>query len=169
MTGRYDKLVKLILIGDSNVGKTSMVMRFVDDDFRENYILAVGVDFKIKTIIFKNKKIKIQIWDTAGQEKFRSIISSYYKQAHGIVLIFDLSNIKSFENIKNIWLNSIKRNGVDLLPKILIGNKCDIIDDRVYLHLISFLFVCLFVSSDHNRHLLSLKKGSGQTCCSRSG
>lgn len=121
----YDHLFKIVLIGDSGVGKSSILLRYLDDKFSENSIPTIGIDFGIKTISIGAKKIKLQIWDTAGQEKFKSITSSYYRGCDGIILIYDVTNIASFSNI-NTWLEDISNKVSITLPKLLISNKNDL-------------------------------------------
>ena len=125
----YEKLFKILLLGDSSVGKSSLFLSFMDKSWNETFVPTIGVDFKIKTINVNNMNIKYQVWDTAGQERFRTIISSYYKGAHGILLIFDLSDTESFDSLNN-WLIEIERNANKNVIKILIGNKCDLEDKR---------------------------------------
>ena len=103
----YDLLFKLLLIGDSGVGKTCILFRFSDDAFNNTFISTIGIDFKIKTIELRGKKIKLQIWDTAGQERFHPITTSYYRGAMGIMLVYDITNSKSFDNIAK-WLRNIQ-------------------------------------------------------------
>ncbi|XP_042185044.1 ras-related protein Rab-8A isoform X2 [Oncorhynchus tshawytscha] len=107
MAKTYDYLFKLLLIGDSGVGKTCVLFRFSEDAFNSTFISTIGIDFKIRTIELDNKKIKLQIWDTAGQERFRTITTAYYRGAMGIMLVYDITNEKSFENIKN-WIRNIE-------------------------------------------------------------
>ncbi len=96
----FDALYKIVLIGESNTGKTSMLLRFADNIFTENYLCTIGVDFKIRTLKLDNKIIKMQIWDTAGQERFRSISHAYYRNSHGCVAVYDICNRASFESIE---------------------------------------------------------------------
>jgi len=126
----YDYIFKLLLIGDSGVGKSCILLRFADETFTESHISTIGVDFKIKTIDFNGKKIKLQIWDTAGQERFRTITSSYYRGSHGIILVYDITDIQSFKNIEN-WMTEIEKYDNKTAVKILIGNKCDLITQRI--------------------------------------
>jgi Ras-related protein Rab-1A len=125
MNTEYDYLFKLLLIGDSGVGKSSLLLRFADNVFTESHISTIGVDFKIRTIDLNGKTTKLQIWDTAGQERFRTITSSYYRGAHGICLVFDLTNIESFNNIHN-WIQEIDKYSNKTVHKLLVGNKCDL-------------------------------------------
>jgi len=127
---QYDLLFKLLLIGDSGVGKTCILYRFSDDAFNTTFISTIGIDFKIKTIELRGKKIKLQIWDTAGQERFHTITTSYYRGAMGIMLVYDITNAKSFDNIAK-WLRNIDEHASEEVVKMLLGNKCDMTDRRV--------------------------------------
>lgn len=124
MNYEYDYLFKVLIIGDSGVGKSALLLRFTEDTFSDYYISTIGVDFKIRTIEQDGKYIKLQIWDTAGQERFRTITSSYYRGAHGIMIVYDVTDPESFTNIKQ-WLTEISRYGSENVTKLLIGNKCD--------------------------------------------
>ncbi|KDD75851.1 Ras family protein [Helicosporidium sp. ATCC 50920] len=132
----YDYLFKLLLIGDSGVGKSCLLLRFAvrvyaqDDTYTESYISTIGVDFKIRTVDLDSKVIKLQIWDTAGQERFRTITSSYYRGAHGIIVVFDVTDLESFNNVKQ-WLNEIDRYANENVNKLLVGNKVDLTSKRV--------------------------------------
>jgi Ras-related protein Rab-1A len=125
----YDYLFKLIIIGDSGIGKSCLLNRFADNIYTDSYISTIGVDFKIRTLEIDGKVIKLQIWDTAGQERFRTITSSYYRGAHGIMLVFDITNLDSFTNL-NIWLNEVQNYAKEDVRKILIGTKSDLVDKR---------------------------------------
>eukprot|EP00703_Trepomonas_sp_PC1_P002813 JAP93793.1 Rab1a [Trepomonas sp. PC1] len=122
-----DYLFKVLIIGDSNVGKSSILVRYADDEFYSEYISTIGVDYRIKSLTVNNQlqrpiQIKIQVWDTAGQEKFDNIARTYYRGTHGIFLVFDVSNRDSFQNIQK-WLQKVA--GINAI-KILIGAKIDL-------------------------------------------
>lgn len=125
MAKKYDFLYKLLLIGDSGVGKTCLIIRFAEDNFNSTYISTIGIDFKVKTIEVEGKKVKLQVWDTAGQERFKTITTAYYRGAMGIILVYDITDEKSYENIQN-WMKSIKENASAGVSQMLLGNKCDI-------------------------------------------
>uniref|UniRef100_A0A7S4PH67 Uncharacterized protein n=1 Tax=Guillardia theta TaxID=55529 RepID=A0A7S4PH67_GUITH len=129
MSSEYDYLFKLLLIGDSGVGKSCLLLRFADDTYTESYISTIGVDFKIRTLELDGKTVKLQIWDTAGQERFRTITSSYYRGAHGIIVVYDVTDQESFNNVKQ-WMNEIDRYANDKVNKMLVGNKSDLASKR---------------------------------------
>jgi Ras-related protein Rab-1A len=129
MTTEYDYLFKLLLIGDSGVGKSCLLLRFADDTYTDSYISTIGVDFKIRTVDLDGKTIKLQIWDTAGQERFRTITSSYYRGAHGIIIVYDITDKESFENVRQ-WLFEIDRFASESVCKLLVGNKSDLANKR---------------------------------------
>jgi Ras-related protein Rab-1A len=128
----YDFLFKLLVIGDSGVGKTCVLLRFADDTFSESYMSTVGVDFKISTMNSDGKVIKLQMWDTAGQERFQTIRGSYYRGANGILVVYDVTDRNSFENVQ-YWVEEFRR----FHPKdqdvkmLLVGNKADLSQKRV--------------------------------------
>ena len=123
----YDYLFKLLIIGDSAVGKTSLLLRYTDEAYSEHYISTIGVDFKIKTMELDGKTVKLQIWDTAGQERFKTITPTYYKGADGIIVVFDLTNQKSYDNVKK-WLEEIEQyTSGKKVNKLLVGSKCDLL------------------------------------------
>lgn len=125
----YDYLFKVLLIGNSSVGKSSLLLRFVDNAWSDLFVPTIGVDFKIKTMTIDSKNVKLQIWDTAGQERFKNITASYYRGAHGILVVYDITDMESFKNINN-WLIEIEKNANKNVYKILIGNKCDLEEKR---------------------------------------
>eukprot|EP01088_Endostelium_zonatum_P014862 TRINITY_DN340_c0_g1_i1.p1 TRINITY_DN340_c0_g1~~TRINITY_DN340_c0_g1_i1.p1 ORF type:complete len:209 (+),score=50.28 TRINITY_DN340_c0_g1_i1:134-760(+) len=133
MEDSYDFLFKILLIGDSGVGKSALLLRFADDTYHESYISTIGVDFKIRTIKLDGKLVKLQIWDTAGQEKFRTITSSYYRGAHGIIVAYDVTDEASFNHVTN-WLQEIDKytvGGGVSVNKLLVGTKTDMVSNRV--------------------------------------
>jgi len=125
----YDYLFKIIVIGDSQVGKSSVILRFSDNSFNESYLSTIGVDFKIRTVSVNGRTIKLQLWDTAGQERFRTITSSYYRGAHIIAIVFAVTDQNSFKNI-NYWINECQNYASENVKKLLIGNKCDLVSNR---------------------------------------
>ncbi|KAJ3618344.1 hypothetical protein MTP99_006352 [Tenebrio molitor] len=131
MARDYDHLFKLLIIGDSGVGKSSLLLRFADNTFSGSYITTIGVDFKIKTVSLDGQKVKLQIWDTAGQERFRTITSTYYRGTHGVIVVYDVTNGESFANVKR-WLHEIEQN-CDVVNRVLVGNKNDTPDRKVVL------------------------------------
>uniref|UniRef100_H3GC27 Uncharacterized protein n=1 Tax=Phytophthora ramorum TaxID=164328 RepID=H3GC27_PHYRM len=146
MSRDYDHLFKLVLIGDSGVGKSCLLLRFAggrlldrlteyvadasqDDAFTESYITTIGVDFRFRTVKIDNKTVKLQIWDTAGQERFRTITSAYYRGADGIIMVYDVTSQESFDHV-NDWLNEVNRYASEGTCKLLVGNKSDISDNK---------------------------------------
>lgn len=126
---QYDTLIKLLLIGDSGVGKSCLLLRFSEDSFQTSFITTIGIDFKIRTIDMDGKRVKMQIWDTAGQERFRTITQAYYRGAMGILLVYDVGDEETFANIKN-WVKNIKQHAKEGVQQILLGNKADAEDRR---------------------------------------
>ena len=138
----YDYLFKLLLIGNSGVGKSSLLFRFSENIWEKEFIPTIGVDFvssiihfnskniqKLKSLEVDGKKVKLQIWDTAGQERFKNIQASYYKGANGVLVVYDITNRESFEHL-NSWLIEIEKNGNKNVYKLLIGNKADLEENR---------------------------------------
>ena len=125
----YDILLKLVMIGDSGVGKTNILSRYINNEFSSITKATVGVEF-FSTIIKKNNKlIKLQIWDTAGQERYKSITSAYYKGAKGAFVVYDITKMKTFKNLDK-WITELKANGNEDIYIILIGNKLDLEKNR---------------------------------------
>jgi len=124
-----DMVLKLILVGDSGVGKSCLLKAFMGDPFKGVYTSTIGVDFEIKPMIVNGKTVNLQIWDTAGQERFRTITTSYYRSADAIMLVFDLCDEKTFSNLE-AWMEDVRlysQKGVEI---VLIGNKCDLAEER---------------------------------------
>ena len=136
---------KTIIVGDSTVGKSSIIWKYICEDFRFNMpptvgitlslllsfkIIKLGLDCNAKTIRLDEKnELKLVIWDTAGQEKYRSLITNYFKDAHGALIVFDLTVRESFEGIKKIWLDTLKKHAPEKICKVILGNKCDRIEE----------------------------------------
>ena len=126
----YDEKVKIMIIGETKVGKTSLISRYCKGDFSGGeYLSTIGIDFQIKNLKINSKKIRLQIWDTAGEERFRNIAKNYFQSSDGFLVVYDISNIESFETL-DYWIEEIKSNSQELSQVILVGNKCDIIDER---------------------------------------
>ena len=122
----YEHTFKILLLGDSSVGKTCFLMRYIDNTFQDVYLSTIGFDFKYKIVSLNNgKKVRVQLWDTAGQERFRTIGKNYYKGAHGILLLYDVKNQKSFFNMKK-WLTHIKEEAPKKVRIVIAANKIDI-------------------------------------------
>ncbi len=130
MTSEQNVTFKILTIGESGVGKTCILRRFVENKFLKNHLATIGIDFKTKTVNVKNKEIKLKIWDTAGEERFRNITQQYYKGADGIVLVYDVTDEASYDKIKD-WMDQIISNTTrDNIGLVLLGNKCDF-EERV--------------------------------------
>ncbi|CAD8076788.1 unnamed protein product [Paramecium sonneborni] len=130
MNKPYNYLFKFIIVGDTSVGKSCLLLQYVDKKFRNQHEPTIGVEFGAKQVIFKSKIIKIQIWDTAGQESFRSITRSYYRGSIGAILVYDVTRRETFENA-SLWVNEIKKYGNHNIVIILVGNKTDLSDMKV--------------------------------------
>ena len=125
----YDYLFKVLLLGDSDVGKSSLILRYTEETFSSKLVNSIGVDFKMKKKEIDGKVIKVQIWDTAGHERFRAITYSYYRGANAIIIVFDLSDKKSFISITE-WLKQIEKHAKENVYKFLVGNKSDLVEER---------------------------------------
>ena len=125
----YDYLFKVLLLGDSDVGKSSLILRYTEETFNSKLVNSIGVDFKMKKKEIDGKVIKVQIWDTAGHERFRAITYSYYRGANAIIIVFDLSDKKSFISITE-WLKQIEKHAKENVFKFLVGNKSDLVEER---------------------------------------
>ncbi|XP_043261044.1 ras-related protein Rab-3 isoform X1 [Colletes gigas] len=126
----YDYMFKLLIIGNSSVGKTSFLFRYADDSFSSAFVSTVGIDFKVKTVFRHDKRMKLQIWDTAGQERYRTITTAYYRGAMGFILMYDITNEESFNSVQD-WITQINTYSSGNAQVILVGNKCDMEDGRV--------------------------------------
>jgi Ras-related protein Rab-1A len=125
----YDYLFKVLIIGNSGVGKSCLLLRFAEDMFSDNYISTIGVDFKIRKIELEGKSIKLQIWDTAGQERFRTITQSYYRGSNGIIVVYDITDRESFDQVQH-WMSEIDAHASADVCRLLVGNKADLQDKR---------------------------------------
>ena len=125
----YSLIFKIILIGDTSVGKTNILSRYINDTFSETSKSTVGVELATKVEHYNNKKIKIQIWDTAGQERYKSITTSYYKGAKGAFIVYDITKKESFKNVDK-WIKDLKEFGDEDVTILIVGNKCDLEDER---------------------------------------
>ena len=128
-----DLLYKILIIGDSAVGKSSLLLQFSDQTFSDNYVSTIGVDFKIRSVTIANQLIKLQIWDTAGQERFQSITANYYHGSQAIALVYDITDRNSFDNLRK-WVADVDRLAQKGVCKLIIGNKTDLQEKRVVTH-----------------------------------
>eukprot|EP00803_Ostreobium_quekettii_P004629 evm.model.scf_672.5 EVM.evm.TU.scf_672.5 scf_672:21350-23358(-) len=127
----YDLLFKVLLVGDSAVGKSCLLMRFTADRFDDHAASTIGVDFKIKYVTLKGKKLKLTIWDTAGQERFRTLTSSYYRGAQGIIFVYDVTRRETFESLASVWLSEVEMySTIEDAVKMVVANKVDMDSDR---------------------------------------
>ena len=126
----YDMIFKIVLIGDTSVGKTNILSKYLTDEFDAKSKATVSVEFSVKNFKIENNIVKVQIWDTAGEERYRSITNAYYKGAKGSLLVYDITNKKSFENVEK-WISDLKANADEDISMILLGNKTDLEDKRV--------------------------------------
>ena len=121
---------KVLLLGDTTVGKTCFLMKYTDKTFQDIHMATIGLDYRLKTMKLKSgKNIKLQIWDTAGQDRFRAITKNYYKGSHGIILIYDVTNVQTFENVKQ-WVSQIREEASPNVVIYIAGNKIDMEEDR---------------------------------------
>ena len=125
----YDFLVKLLMLGDSTVGKSSLMTRFANDNFSEAFEATIGVDFRIRILNVGETRVKLQIWDTAGQERYRTITRAFYRNAQGIMIVYDITNKESFLNVDK-WLQQAAEYGSPRARIILVGTKCDLESER---------------------------------------
>ena len=125
-----DTKSKVMLLGESQTGKTSFIQRYVKNNFSLGYITTVGIDFQVKILTLKDKNIKLQIWDTAGQERFKNITKNYFQSSDGFIVAYDITSRNSFVNVST-WLKEITNNAPEDTKKILIGTKCDLTNREV--------------------------------------
>lgn len=126
----HDYYVKILLLGDSGVGKTSLMLRFADNQFQESLMSTAGVDFKVRYLEKNKTRTKCQIWDTAGQERFHVITRAYYRGSHGIALVYDAANEGSFKQIE-YWMENIKKHASSDVSVVLLANKTDLPNKKV--------------------------------------
>uniref|UniRef100_A0A4W5MKZ1 small monomeric GTPase n=1 Tax=Hucho hucho TaxID=62062 RepID=A0A4W5MKZ1_9TELE len=167
----FDYMFKLLIIGNSSVGKTSLLFRYADDSFTSAFVSTVGIDFKVKTVYRNEKRVKLQIWDTAGQERYRTITTAYYRGAMGFLLMYDITNQDSFYAVQD-WATQIKTYSWDNAQVILVGNKADLEDDRLvpaedgqrladelggreYTHIYIYIYIYILHTHTHT-HTLSV-------------
>ena len=126
----YDEKIKIMIIGETKIGKTSLISRYCKNEFIGGaYLSTIGIDFQVKDLVFNDKKIKVQIWDTAGQERYRNIAKNYFQSSDGFIIVYDISNTESFDKL-DYWIEQIKTNSQEFTKMILFGNKSDIIEER---------------------------------------
>ena len=118
-----------MIIGESKIGKTSLISRYCNNEFYGAYLSTIGIDFQIKNLVLNNKNIRLQIWDTAGEERYRNIAKNYFQSSDGFVIVYDISNSESFDKL-DFWIEQIKMNAQEASKMILFGNKSDIEDSR---------------------------------------
>ena len=125
----YDMIFKIVLIGDTSVGKTNILSKYLSNEFDPDSKATVGIEFGTRDFKIENNTVKVQIWDTAGQERYRSITNAYYKGAKGSLLVYDITNPKTFENVDK-WLSDLKTNAEEKISVVLVGNKTDLESER---------------------------------------
>ena len=129
MSNQFDYLLKYIIIGDEEVGKSNLLSHYIDDRFTSEYQSTIGVEFRAKNVVIRNTTYRIQIWDTSGKENFRSIIRAYYKNTACAFVVYDISNRNSFNNV-GTWIEDCRNNSSEKIFMVLIGNKSDLADKR---------------------------------------
>ncbi|ELP89743.1 hypothetical protein EIN_424250 [Entamoeba invadens IP1] len=127
---RMELTIKMLMLGESGVGKTSLLLRFTENKFFKDITSTIGIDFRMKRMEFEGMMYRLQLWDTAGQERFRTIVTSYYRGVSGIILVYDVTSKESFENIK-YWSDNVNKNAEEYVELMLIGNKTDLEQNRV--------------------------------------
>ena len=125
-----DCVYKILLLGDTSVGKTCFLLKYTDNKFQIKHMSTIGLDYRVKSITLKSgKPVKLQLWDTAGQDRFRAITKSYYKSANGVILIYDITSIQTFDNVKP-WISQIKEQSSQDIVIYIVGNKTDMEEER---------------------------------------
>jgi len=127
--GEYDFFSKILIIGDAGTGKSNLVSQYANNEYSESYCPTTGVDFATRSVTLEGKITKLEIWDTAGQQRFPTITSSYYEGAQGIIILYDITDKESFNNVKH-WIEQIEKFASDNVVKLLVGNKCDYTTER---------------------------------------
>ena len=122
--------IKVTLLGNSGVGKTCIILRYTKNEYNDNTISSRGVSYSSKIITINNKDVQLDLWDTAGQEKFRSLGMYFYKDSHIVLLVYDITNRESFEDLKNVWYNDLKKYGEQYTVLAVVGNKCDMYEEE---------------------------------------
>ena len=138
-----EKSIKVLLVGNSSVGKTSIMLRYLDDFFVENFLPTVGIDFKTKTVGYNGENVKVNLWDTAGQEKFRTLTTGYYKGANAVIFVYDVTERESFFQLRDWILETKKHVGNDFVG-IIVGNKVDLDYKRVVIYLAEDVMMPIF-------------------------
>ena len=129
MDDNYDLTLKILIVGDSGVGKTNFILRFLNNEFNQNYMSTAGIDLKSGSIVIKNKKIRIQIWDTAGQEKYKAITKNLFLKVMGALIVYDITNENSFYNLQS-WVSMVKEECGKHMQIVIVGNKSDLYSKR---------------------------------------
>ena len=126
----FDEKIKIMIIGETKVGKTSLISRYCKGEFSDDsYLSTIGIDFQIKNLKLNSKKIRVQIWDTAGQERFRNIAKNFFQSSDGFVIVYDISDSESFNKL-DYWIEEIRANSQEISKMIIVGNKCDLNQER---------------------------------------
>ena len=126
----FDYTIKILVVGDSTVGKTNFIRMFIENKFNQNYMTTSGIDLKTSSIEIKNKKIRVQLWDTAGQEKYKAITKNLFLKVQAALIVYDITNEETFNNLKT-WVRSIKEECGKQIQMLIIGNKNDLNEERV--------------------------------------